>query len=80
MNNATGVQVGDRVRWECLAGTMYGEITAIRLDMNAKNELIPWLSIEYISDNKAKRIVLCGTNGYLKMMKFSVIFRDKVAV
>jgi hypothetical protein len=70
------IMVGDRVRWECHAGTIRGEILDIRLALNAKNELIPWLIIEYIKDNKPVKIKLCGTDSYLKMMKFQVNFRD----
>jgi hypothetical protein len=70
------IMVGDRVRWECHAGTIRGEILEIRLALNAKNELIPWLIIEYIKNNKPVKIKLCGTDSYLKMMKFQVNFRD----
>ena len=76
MSKVTDVRVGDRVRWECHAGTIRGEILEIRLAHNAKDELIPWLIIEYINDNKPGKINLCGTDSYLKMMKFQVNFRD----
>ena len=70
------IMVGDRVRWECAAGTTRGEILEIRLAPNAKDELIPWLIIEYIKDNKPVKIKICGTDSYLKMMKFKLLFRD----
>jgi hypothetical protein len=72
------IMVGDRVRWESAAGAARGEILEIRLAPNAKNELIPWLLIECIKDNKPVKIKLCGTDSYLKMMKFKLLFRDVV--
>ena len=76
MSNVTDIRVGDRVRWECHAGTIRGEILEIRLAHNAKDELIPWLIIEYTENNKSCKTMLCGTDSYLKMMKFQVNFRD----
>lgn len=70
------IMVGDRVRWECHAGTIRGEVTEIRLAHNAKDELIPWLIIEYIENTKPVKTMLCGTDSYLKMMKFKLLFRD----
>lgn len=73
MNN---IMIGDRVRWECHAGTIRGEIVSMCLDRNGKGELIPWLLIEHTVNNKQVRDRLCGTESYLKMMKFVVTFRD----
>jgi hypothetical protein len=76
MSNVTDIRVGDRVRWECHAGTLRGEIVSIDLDLNANQELIPWITIETFVNGKEQRVRLCGTYGYLKMMKFQVNFRD----
>lgn len=76
MSNVTDIRVGDRVRWECHAGTLRGQIISIDLDLNANQELIPWITIETFVNGKEQRVRLCGTYGYLKMMKFQVIFRD----
>jgi hypothetical protein len=78
MSNVTDIRVGDRVRWECHAGTLRGEITSIDLDLNANQELIPWITIETFVNGKEQRVRLCGTYGYLNMMKFQVNFRDVV--
>ena len=78
MSNVTDIRVGDRVRWECHTGTLRGEITSIDLDLNANQELIPWITIETFVNGKEQRVRLCGTYGYLNMMKFQVIFRDVV--
>jgi hypothetical protein len=79
MSKVTDIRVGDRVRWESAAGTIRGEILEIRLAQNANYELIPWLIIEFYNNNKACKIMLCGTEDYLNMMKFKVNFRDRVA-
>jgi len=76
MSNVTDIRVGDRVRWSSAAGTLRGEITSIDLDLNANQELIPWITIETTVNDKDSRVRLCGTYGYLKMMKFQVNFRD----
>ena len=76
MSNVTDIRVGDRVRWECHAGTLRGQIISIDLDLNANQELIPWIKIETFVNGKEQRVRLCGTYGYLKMMKFQVNFRD----
>lgn len=76
MSNVTDIRVGDRVRWECHAGTLRGEIVSIDLDLNANHELIPWIKIETFVNGKEQRVRLCGTYGYLKMMKFQVNFRS----
>lgn len=66
------VQIGDRVRWESAAGVIRGEIVDIRLGLNAKEELVPWLTIQTGSN----RVQICGHDSYLKSMKFTVLFRD----
>jgi hypothetical protein len=81
MSNVTDIRVGDRVRWSSAAGTLRGEITSIDLDLNANQELIPWITIKTFAHEYyglEKHVRLCGTYGYLKMMKFQVIFRDVV--
>jgi len=67
------VRLGDRVRWESAAGTIRGTVMGAQLAPNANNELIVWYTIEMLNGQKHR---LCGNEGYLKMMKFTVIFRD----
>lgn len=71
-----GIAVGDRVRYESAVGTIRGEVTHIALYMNAANQLVPWLTIEFYNQlGKLVHVSLCGNEEYLKMMKFKVIFR-----
>jgi len=67
------VRLGDRVRWESAAGTIRGTLVGANLGPNAKNEMIVWYTIEMLNGHKHR---LCGNDDYLKMMKFTVIFRD----
>jgi len=72
-----GLNLGDRVRWESAEGTLRGEVVGMSLAKNAAGKVIPWITVEYIRNNRNVQTILCGTEGYLKMMKFTVIFRDK---
>jgi len=76
MSNVTDIRVGDRVRWESAAGVLRGQIISIDLAQNANQELIPWITIETFVNGLEKRVRLCGTYGYVRMMKLVVIFRD----
>ena len=75
----TGVKIGDRVRWTSAAGTIRGEVVGMRLGLTAADTLVPWVMIEYIQNNRAVKVELCGTESNLKMMQFRVNFRDAVA-
>ena len=76
--NMDNVKIGDRIGYESAAGTIYGEVVNIFLAKNAKRELSPWLRIERIVNNKPSIVIIAGTDRYLKMMQFKVIFRDAV--
>ncbi len=71
------VLVGDRVRYESAAGTIRGEVVRIRRAMNAANNMIDWIHVEYYNEKSPSNYsiaVLADTA--LEMMKFKVIFRD----
>lgn len=71
------VLVGDRVRYVSAAGTIRGEVIRIRRAMNAANQMINWIHIEYHNERaptKKSIAVLAETS--LDMMKFVVTFRD----
>lgn len=77
MGTITDIRIGDRVRWASAAGTLRGEIVDFVLDQNANGELVPWLIVENYVFNEVRRIRICGTDAYLKMVKFQVLFRDR---
>lgn len=71
------ILVGDRVRYESVAGTIRGEVINIHRAMNAANNMIDWIYVEYYNEkspNKKSVAVLADTA--LEMMKFVVTFRD----
>lgn len=71
------VRIGDRVRWDSAAGTCRGVVTKITMAPTAAGDYVPWYSI---NDWQEKPLAyLCGRASYLKMMRFSVRFRDKEA-
>ena len=74
-----GVQIGDRVRWISGAGNIRAEVVGMRLGLNAAGTIVPWIMLQYIDMYNYKHVELCGTEDNLKMMKFRVLFRDKVA-
>jgi len=72
MAKITEVYVGDIAQWVSAAGTLVGEVVDIDIALNAKGKMSPWLLVK----TEEKGLVrLCGTEGYLKMMKFRVLER-----
>jgi len=73
-----GVRIGDRIRWTSGIGDTRGEVVGMRLALNGKNELVPWITIEWYDGVRGvKRVELCGLEDNLKMLQFRVNFRDK---
>lgn len=78
--NVGGVQIGDRVRWTSSAGVLRGEIVNMCLALNSAGTLVPWIDIKYTNfRGLVKTVRLCGSDDHLKMLRFRVNFRDKVA-
>jgi hypothetical protein len=68
------LNVGDEVKWVSAAGKLSGKVSKIRLGKNANDVLVPWVVIETEIETLGKKrlhtVCLCGTDSYLKMMKF----------
>ena len=58
------LRINDRVTWSCLAGQLTGTVVDIVLDLNAANQVVPWIDIK--TDRTTVR--LCATDMNLKMM------------
>ena len=58
------LRINDRVTWSCLAGELTGNVVDIVLDLNAANQVVPWIDIK--TDRTTVR--LCATDMNLKMM------------
>lgn len=73
----TEVLIGDRVRYESVAGTIRGEVIRIVRAKNAAGNMINWFHIQYHNEkspSKSSIAVLAETA--LPMMKLVVTFRD----
>ena len=68
------IKIGDKVKWESAAGTLFGKVCDIFIHYNSAGNLIPWISIEYtVWGNKLDRCNLAGSEDNIKMMKLEVI-------
>ena len=68
------VLIGDRVRYESAAGTIYGEVVDV-VDRPCADDVVrPWIVVEHNLDGRMVRTSLADLS--LAMMKFKVIFRD----
>jgi len=69
------VLIGDRVRYESAAGTIYGEVVDI-IDRPCADDVVrPWIVVEYLG-KLGNMVRVSLANESLAMMKFKVIFRD----
>lgn len=65
------LEIGNRISWKCALGDLKGMVDNIVLDLNAANEMVPWLVIKLAGTKSKMR--LCATESNLKMMKVKVI-------
>lgn len=70
------LRIDSKVKWKSAAGELTGTITNIYLALNGNKELIPFLTINIEEGNgrlTGSSARMCGTDGYLKMMKFELV-------
>lgn len=70
------IEVGSRIKWVSKAGILSGVVKMIKLDLNAANQTIPWLTVMEIVDQNNERVPatqLPGTDSYFAMMKLEVL-------
>ena len=70
------LETGTKIRWTSRAGVLTGIIKSIKLDMNAANQVCPWMLIEDVENYLGmtqSNVMLNGNDGYLKMMKVEVL-------
>ena len=68
------INTGSMVTWSSAQGQLAGEVTNIRLDLNAANEIVPWIVIKRWDTRSL--ISLCGTDSYIKSMKLKVLAKE----
>lgn len=70
------LEIGNTIRWTSRYGVLTGKVKSIKLDMNAAKQVCPWIIIEDVTNYigmSESNVCLNGTDGYLKMMKVSVL-------
>lgn len=65
------IDIGSVVTWNSAAGQLLGVVSKIRLDLNAADAVVPWITIERW--DTGTKVTLCGTDQYIKMMKLKVV-------
>ena len=65
------IDIGSVVTWNSAAGQLLGVVSKIRLDLNAADTIVPWITIERW--DTGTKVTLCGTDQYIKMMKLEVV-------
>ena len=70
------IDIGSVVTWNSSAGQLLGEVSKIRLDLNAADTVVPWITIERW--DTGTKVTLCGTDQYIKMMKLEVVEMEMV--
>lgn len=68
------INTGSMVTWSSAQGQLAGEVANIRLDLNAANEIVPWIVIKRW--DTGSMVCLCGTGSYIKMMKLKVLEKE----
>jgi len=69
--------IGDKIRWECMAGSMVGTIKNIVLRTAANDKVTPWIDVEYSLTHKTTGVYhttttrICASDSYLKIMRVS---------
>jgi hypothetical protein len=64
------LNINDTVSWSSSAGDLEGVITNITLNLNAANQVVPWIDVKI--DEVAGHVIsvrLCATHSNLKMMR-----------
>ena len=70
------IERGNVIQWVSRAGILEGTVLDIVLDMNAANQVCPWMIVKDIQDEDGEfhsNVMLNGNDGYLKMMKVEVL-------
>lgn len=72
------LNINDTVSWSSAAGTLTGYISNICLNLNAANQVVPWIDITCFNDKGREYTVrLCGTEQNLKAMRVTKVFDNE---
>jgi len=68
------LNLNDTVSWSSAAGNLEGVITNICLNLNAANQVVPWIDIQVINDQgRMYSVRLCATHSNLKMLRVAKV-------
>ena len=68
------LNINDTVSWSCAAGDLEGVITNICLNLNAADQIVPWIDITVGQiAGCAYSVRLCATEQNLKMMRVAKV-------
>ena len=63
------LEIGSKISWLCAAGNLKGTVEKIVSDLNAANQMVPWLIVNTEKGN----VCLCGTDSNLKMLRVQAV-------
>ena len=63
------LNVNDTVTWSSSAGILKGVITNICLNLNAANQVVPWIDVNVDIAGRDYSVRLCATHQNLKAMR-----------
>ena len=73
------LNINDNIYWSSAAGALEGVITNITLNLNAANQVVPWIDVKIDEINGHDISVrLCATHNNLKMMRVAKLETETV--
>jgi len=73
------LNINDNISWSSAAGDLEGVITNITLNLNAANQVVPWIDVKIDEINGHDISVrLCATHNNLKMMRVAKLETETV--
>ena len=70
------IKTGSKVTWSSSAGQLAGDVTDIRLDYNAAEVIVPWITVKRWDTGSL--VTLCGSDSNLKMMQVKIFDMEMV--
>ena len=73
------LNINNTVSWSCAAGDLEGVITNITLNLNAANQVVPWIDVKVDEVNgHVISVRLCATHQNLKAMRVTKLETETV--
>jgi hypothetical protein len=73
------LNINDAVSWNSAAGSLSGYITNICLNLNAANQVVPWIDVSTFNEAGRECIIrLCATESNLKAMHVAKLNAETV--